>query len=100
MTDIPIACTLSDDQMSGRVAFVERLAADALLGQEQIAGGVRSRFLDTADVERRLHELVAAEASCCAFLTMSVTRRGGELWLEVTGAAEAAALTGLVRSQP
>jgi hypothetical protein len=100
MTDIPIACTLSEDQMADRIAFIERLAADALLGQEEIAGGVRSRFRDTADVERRLHELVAAEATCCAFLTFSVTRRGGELWLEVTGAAEAAPLTGLIRSKP
>lgn len=100
MSDIPIACTLSEDQMADRVGFVERLVADAMLGQDEIGGGVRSRFRDTPDVERRLHELVAAEASCCAFLTLSVTRQQGELWLEITGPDEAAPLMGLVRSQP
>jgi hypothetical protein len=90
MTDIPVACSLSPDEMADRTAFIDRLVADAFLGQDEIRGGVRSRFRYTSDVGRRVGELIAAEASCCAFLTFAVTRQEGELWLEITGAPEAA----------
>jgi hypothetical protein len=89
MSEIPIACTLPPDQWRDRSAFIAGLAGDALIAQEQIAGGVRSRFRDAPDVERRLRELAAAEASCCAFLSLEIDRRDGELWLDVTGAPEA-----------
>jgi hypothetical protein len=89
MTEMPIACTLSPDQMRDRVGFIGALVADALIGQEDIESGVRSRFRDTPDVERRVRELVAAETNCCAFLSFDVRREHGELWLEITGAPEA-----------
>jgi hypothetical protein len=89
MTEIPIACTLSASQLRDRAAFIEALVADALLGQDEIEGGVRSRFRYAPDVERRVRELIAAEASCCAFLSFGLAREDGELWLDVTGAPEA-----------
>jgi hypothetical protein len=89
MTDTTIACTLNPAQLRDRVAVIDSLASDALLGQENIAGGVRSRFRDTPDVEDRVRELVAAESSCCGFLSFDVGRRDGELRLEITGAPEA-----------
>jgi hypothetical protein len=89
MTDLPIACTLSAGQMRERVAFVERLAADALIARTEIDGGVRSRFRNSPGVEERLRELIAAEAECCAFLSFAVAHHDDELWLDVTGAPEA-----------
>jgi hypothetical protein len=89
MTEIPIACTLTPDQMRDRVAFIDALVADALLGRDEIEGGVRSRFHETPEVEQRLRELVAAESSCCGFLSLELSRRDGELWLDITGAPEA-----------
>jgi hypothetical protein len=89
MTDTPIACTLDSDQLRDRVAFIERLASDALIAQDEIAGGVRSRFRDAPGVEARLRELVAAESDCCGFLSFAVRRGDGELWLDITGAPEA-----------
>jgi hypothetical protein len=89
MTEMPIACTLTPDAMRDRLAFIDSLVADALLGQVEIDGGVRSRFRDTPEVERHVRELVEAESSCCGFLSFEVSRRGGELWLEITGAPEA-----------
>jgi hypothetical protein len=89
MSEIRIACTLSSDQMRDRMAFIEALVADALLDRQEIDGGVRSRFRDAPDVERRIHELVAAETSCCPFLSFAVGRKDGELWLDITGAPEA-----------
>lgn len=89
MTDTRIACTLNPAQLRDRVAVIDSLASDALLGQDEIAGGVRSRFRDTPDVEDRVRELVAAESSCCGFLSFDLRRSDGELWLEITGAPEA-----------
>jgi hypothetical protein len=89
MTQIPLACALPADELRGRATFLESLARDALIAQEAIPAGVRSRFRDSPDVERRLRELVALESACCAFLSLEVGRRNAELWLDVTGAPEA-----------
>ena len=89
MIELPIACTLPPDQMADRVRFIEALAADGLIGQEPIEGGVRSRFAGAPDVERRLRELVAAEQRCCAFLRFEIAREGDVLVLDVTGSQEA-----------
>jgi hypothetical protein len=89
MSEIPIACTLSPNQMRDRMAFIDKLVSDALLDQHEIEGGVRSRFRDGPEVERRIRELVAAETSCCAFLSFAVGREDGEVWLDITGAPEA-----------
>jgi hypothetical protein len=89
MSEIHIACTLSPNQMRDRMTFIDELVADALLDQHEIEGGVRSRFRDAPDVERRIRELVAAESNCCAFLSFAVGRDDGELWLDITGAPEA-----------
>jgi hypothetical protein len=89
MTEIPIACTLNRDEQQDRLRLIEDLLSDALLGQDEIAGGVRARFRDTPEIEARVRELVAAESSCCAFLSFELTRRDGQLWLEITGTPEA-----------
>jgi hypothetical protein len=84
-----IACTLTPAAMRDRSAFIDSLVADALLTQDRIEDGVRGRFHDTPEVERRVRELVDAESSCCGFLSLEVSRHDGELWLEITGAPEA-----------
>ena len=89
MSEIPIACTLSPNQVRDRMTFIDELVADALLAQHEIERGVRSRFRDAPDVERRIRELVAAESSCCGFLSFAVGRDDGQLWLDITGAPEA-----------
>jgi hypothetical protein len=89
MSEIPIACSLSPDQMRDRLAIIDALVSDALLEQQQIEGGVRTRFRDAPGVARRIRELVAAEASCCAFLSFDVGRDDGALWVDITGAPEA-----------
>lgn len=89
MIDNSIACTLDPNQLRDRAEFIDSLVADALIAQDEIAGGVRSRFRDTPDVEARVRELVAAESSCCGFLSFDLSRRDGELWLAITGAPEA-----------
>ena len=89
MTELPTACTLEPEQMPGRLAFIEGLTADALIDQQPIAGGQRSRFRDTPDVEQRVRDLVAAESECCAFLRFELARDEHALLLDITGSPDA-----------
>jgi hypothetical protein len=85
MPELPIACTLSPDGMTARLALIDALAADGLLDRTPTASGLRVRLRDTPDVERRTRELVAAESACCAFLDLTLSRDGGDLVLDITG---------------
>ncbi|HEX2084084.1 MAG TPA: hypothetical protein VHF89_00245 [Solirubrobacteraceae bacterium] len=87
--DLPIACTLTPSAMTDRLEVIARLRDDALLGREATAEGMRVRLRDEPGVERRARELIAAEAQCCAFLSMSLGRVDGELVLEIAGPPEA-----------
>jgi hypothetical protein len=85
MPDPPIACTLSPDGMSARLALIDALAADGLLDRTPTASGLRVRLRDTPDIERRTRELVAAESACCAFLDFTLGRDDGDLVLDISG---------------
>jgi hypothetical protein len=89
MTDQPIACTLTPDGMTARLALIDALAADGLIDRTTTAAGLRVRLRDTPEIERRVRELVAAESRCCAFLDFALARRDGELVLDVSGPEEA-----------
>ena len=89
MTDLPIACTLTPDAMTDRMAFIDALTTDALVERERIEDGVRVRLRDAPGVEGRVRELIAAESKCCAFLTLELERADGELVLDITGPSEA-----------
>jgi hypothetical protein len=81
MTDTRIACTLDDEQLSGRLADIARLTDRALIDHEPLPSGARFRFRPEA--ERDLLALIAAESSCCSFLRFQLERREGELELTV-----------------
>jgi hypothetical protein len=85
MPDVPIACTLSPDGMTARLALIDALAADGLLDRTPTVSGVRVRLRGTPDIERRTRELVAAESACCAFLDFRLGREDGDLVLDITG---------------
>jgi hypothetical protein len=85
MTDI--ACTLSPARVPGRLALIEGLARDALVDQEPIPGGVRSRF--RAAAESRVRRLAGLESRCCAFLDFTIARDGEAIVLDITGPPEA-----------
>jgi hypothetical protein len=89
MADLPIACTLTPDAMTDRLAFIEKLRTDALIAREATSTGARVRLRDAGDVERRTRQLIAAESSCCSFLSFSLDRVDGELVLEIDGPEEA-----------
>jgi hypothetical protein len=89
MPDLPIACTLTPDGIAARLALIEALAADGLLDRTPTDAGLRLRLRDTAEIERRTRELVAAESQCCAFLDFKLGREDGDLVLDISGPDDA-----------
>jgi hypothetical protein len=89
MSYLPIACTLTPDGMSARLALIDTLAADGLLDRTPIEAGLRVRLRDTPEIEQRTRELVTAESACCAFLDFDLRRNDGVLALEISGPAHA-----------
>jgi hypothetical protein len=87
--EIPIACTLDARESADRTAELAALAARALRRREPTAKGERFLFADTPETERELSAAIAAEARCCAFLTMDLQRRDDGLVLDVTGPRDA-----------
>jgi hypothetical protein len=89
MPDRPIACTLTPDGMTARLALIEALAADSLFDRTATEAGLRVRLRDTPEIERRTRALIAAESRCCAFLDFNLARENGVLVLDITGSADA-----------
>lgn len=85
----PIACSLPPAGYRSRIADMRDLADRALLDRADVRAGQRLTFAAGHGVEDRLREIVAAEASCCAFLTFDVTRGADALTLTVTGPEDA-----------
>jgi hypothetical protein len=87
--DQPIACTLTAADYAARTDDTTELARRALRSRHPIPDGTRLTFEASADTERELREIVAAEARCCAFLRMDLRPAGDALILDITGPAEA-----------
>ncbi|HKG03799.1 MAG TPA: hypothetical protein VKB03_11495 [Conexibacter sp.] len=69
-TFLPIACTLTGDELPARLAEIRALSRQAL--RSKTTSGVHAvlSFDPAPDVRDRLAAIVAAESRCCAFLTM------------------------------
>jgi hypothetical protein len=84
MDPIPLTCTLSPDAKRERTRWLDALTARAL----SVNGGgegdtLVARFPDDPGLEDELRALAAAEAECCPFLAMTVTRVDGALELAI-----------------
>lgn len=87
-----IACTLTQDQMAGRVGEWKAVAALAV-SRSELDGGVRLEFGPVASAPvAELARLAAAELACCSFFSFALTLDGRGAGLEVTAPAEAAEL--------
>ena len=89
MTDLPIACTLTERELAERRAGL--LAALRRHRQEVrwLADGAAFRYTSDPAVLACLTEFVRLESQCCAFLRFRLTIEpgGGPVWLELTGPA-------------
>ena len=83
MTDQPIACSLTPDQVPARRAALVELVEHGLL-EARLDGPVgRLRFRDDASTEQRLAEFVRLEQACCPFFSFATTRSADGIRLEV-----------------
>jgi hypothetical protein len=83
------ACSLSPTGLSARKAAVAELLHRHPPASTPIPGGRRLTFGPGPQIEQELRRLIALEADCCAFLTMTLTAADGTVSLTVTGPPEA-----------
>ena len=76
-----ITCDMSTarDTPAERLAEYRRLFAQALLGRERTAEGIRFRFRAGEGVEAWVRDLAAREKACCAFFDFAVAAEGHEV---------------------
>ena len=86
-SDLPIACTLTPDELRrGRESLLPGLFARAE-GHEAIDGGFRFRFASDPGLLTAIGATIDAERRCCRFLRFQVTAEpdAGTVSLDVTG---------------
>ena len=71
--ELPIACSLSATELPERLAEMAALGDDALVDTRTKALHAELRFAAGEGVRERVDAIVAAESTCCSFLTMSVS---------------------------
>jgi hypothetical protein len=86
---VPIACTLLPNLMQGRRAEFEELFAGHLAGLEREPQRLRLLFDGDGAVEAGVADLFAREQQCCAFISLTYTRRDAHLVVDVGVPAEA-----------
>ena len=88
---IPVACTLSPDELHQRRGELLPGLAELAVAREMVDHGVRLRFAPIPDIVTTVARVVEAERHCCAFLRfeISVDPGGGAVTLTVSGPAEA-----------
>lgn len=89
MTELPVACTLSDRELAERRGG---LLSDLRRHRQEtrwLSDGVALRFPPGPSVLACLTEFIRLESQCCPFLRFQLTVEpgGGPLWLELTGPA-------------
>ena len=86
LTNLPIACELTADQLAHRSVSLSALLGTAQ-SREPGGNGFRWRFKPTNDLLSRLASVINAERACCKFLRFGLTveQDGGPIWLELSG---------------
>jgi len=85
-TNLPIACTLSREQLAADRETLLPGLADHAIQRTPLPSGMRLRFPATAERMRQIDTVVRRERECCPFLEFRVGLALGEsLTLDVTG---------------
>src|SRR3712207_6314113 len=88
--DVPIACTLSEAELSDRRALWRRIEGD-VMARRRGENRLEVVYAASAEVERVLPSLVNAESRCCGFATWRLTRDADQIVLTVAGPPDAVA---------
>src|SRR5215207_6211335 len=85
-TNLPIACTLSAEQLAADRETLLLGLADHAVQRTPLPSGLRLRFAATAERMRQIDAVVRRERECCPFLDFRVgLALGSTLTLDVTG---------------
>lgn len=88
---LPIDCSLNAGDYAARLAEIREVGEVAFVRSEvhRDGPGADLYFRNSADIDRRLREIVQAEAACCAFLDLRLDSVDGSLRLSILGPADA-----------
>ncbi len=87
---VPIACTLSGENLRSRESVWRELMEHALLDRGAIPDGVRLRFDAAHGTVHRLVDLVDAERACCGWASWTLIATEEATTVEVTGEGQRA----------
>lgn len=87
MSELPIACTLSEDALRARRAGLLGQVVRSASSMAKIPAGYRLEFTAGADTLSLLAAMIEAERQCCQFLRfdLRVEPNVGPISLELTG---------------
>jgi hypothetical protein len=88
--ELPIACSLGADDLTARLQLIAEISATHLISRGSEGETQLLRFRRDDGVRRSLEGIIAAEATCCAFLAMKIREEAGALVLVIDAPAEAA----------
>ena len=85
-TTTPIACDMTTATDTGPERFLEyeRLFAQAFVGRERTAEGIRFRLRADDGIEAWVRDLAAREKACCPFFDFRITTDGDEVRWDAT----------------
>jgi hypothetical protein len=89
MTQLPVACTLSQPDLARRRAGLFADLARRRQEARWLSEGVALRYSSEQGTLALLGEFIQLERQCCPFLRFQLTVEpgGGPIWLELTGPA-------------
>lgn len=73
---LAIACSLTADEIPARLREIGAIGDAGLIDAQIVDGHAFLRFTTTAGLRERLEAIVAAESSCCAFMTFELSDDG------------------------
>ena len=85
-----LACSLSTAEGAERAVRWRRLLDQQLLSRTATTYGQRLAFPSDAPIAGELAALIAAERTCCPFLTLTLERFDDAIILDVAGPPDAA----------
>jgi hypothetical protein len=89
MTELPVACTLSERELAERRAGLLSELRRHRQEARWLSDGVALRFPSGPSVMAVLTEFIRLESQCCSFLRFQLTVEpgGGPVWLELSAPA-------------
>ncbi len=91
-TPLPIACTLTADELPARLDEIRAVSCEALRSKHRDGTRAVLRFARAPSLRERLAAIVAAEARCCAFMTMTLADEPEAIALTIDVPADAVAI--------